>query len=261
MDMVTMMVIFSASHFAGMILAREGGLRLGRRHIAAHPDEAGEGRGPIEGAIFALLGLLIAFSFSGAASRFEGRRALILKEANAIGTAYLRVDLARPEAQPALRDLFRRYADARVQAYRLFANRKDAAGAEAFRQLDVATALQGDLWASAVTGTAGQGPAVGMLLGPLNDMFDIFTERRAALSVHPPLPIFGLLAFLSLVCAALAGFGQARGKSGGRLHGIAFAAIVAGVTYVILDLEFPRVGLIRIDAADALIQQAREAMK
>ena len=47
----------------------------------------------MEGVIFGLLSLLIAFTFSGAASRFERRRDLIVQEANAIGTAYLRIDL------------------------------------------------------------------------------------------------------------------------------------------------------------------------
>lgn len=261
MDIVYVLVLFSASLFVAMLVAKEVGLRLGRWYFARHADEPQEGRGPIEGAIFALLGLLIAFSFSGAASRFEGRRDLILKEANALGTAYLRVDLMRPESQPAMRELFRRYTDSRIEAYQAFARRTDPQAPEAFRQLDVSVALQGELWAHAVTGTAGQGPAVGMVLGALNDAFDVFTERRAALAVHPPNAIFALLAFLSLFCAGLAGFGLARGKSGGRLHGIAFAAIIAGVTYMILDLEFPRVGLIRVDAADAFLVQAREAMK
>ena len=56
--------------------------------------------GVIEGAVFALLGLLLAFTFSGAATRFEGRRHLIVEEANDIGTAYLRVDLLPADAQP-----------------------------------------------------------------------------------------------------------------------------------------------------------------
>jgi hypothetical protein len=47
----------------------------------------------VEGAVFGLLGLLIAFTFSGAASRFDDRRALIVEEANDIGTAWLRVAL------------------------------------------------------------------------------------------------------------------------------------------------------------------------
>ena len=57
------------------------------------PEGAHTGTGPVEGAVFALFGLLVAFSFSGAAERFDVRRQLIVEEANAIGTAYLRIDL------------------------------------------------------------------------------------------------------------------------------------------------------------------------
>ena len=74
--------------------------------------------GSVEGAVYGLLGLLIAFSFSGAASRFEARRDLIVQEANAIGTAYLRLDLLPDEARDGLREKFRRYLDTRLSAYR-----------------------------------------------------------------------------------------------------------------------------------------------
>jgi len=57
------------------------------------PWRVAEGIGAMEGAVFALLGLL-GFSYSGATSRLEARRNLIVQEANAIGTAYLRIDLA-----------------------------------------------------------------------------------------------------------------------------------------------------------------------
>ena len=74
---------------------------------------------PFNGAVFALLGLLIAFTFSGAATRFDERRNLIVQETNDIGTAYLRLDLLPPIAQPRSRDLFRKYLDARLEYRKL----------------------------------------------------------------------------------------------------------------------------------------------
>ena len=71
----------------------------------------------IEGAIFALFGLLLAFTFSGAAARYDTHRELMVEETNAIGTAYLRLDLLPPAAQPALRQLFRDYATSRLHLY------------------------------------------------------------------------------------------------------------------------------------------------
>jgi hypothetical protein len=46
-----------------------------------------------------------------------------------------------------------------------------------------------------------------------------------------------------------------------RMHMLVFAAILAITVYVILDLEYPRLGLIRIDAADQLLQEVRQGMK
>jgi hypothetical protein len=72
----------------------------------------------VEGSVFGLLGLLVAFTFSGASSRFDTRRHLIVEETNAIGTAYLRLDVLPSTVQPALRDSFRRYLDSRLAIYR-----------------------------------------------------------------------------------------------------------------------------------------------
>ena len=91
------------------------------------------------------LGLLLAFSFSGAASRFEDRRHLITAETNAIGTAYLRVDLLPADARPAMKELFRRYVDSRLATYR---NPQDLAATKASLAED--GDLQGQIWAKAV---------------------------------------------------------------------------------------------------------------
>jgi hypothetical protein len=72
----------------------------------------------VNGAVFGLLGLLVAFTFSGAANRFDTRRQLVVEETHAIGTAYLRLDVLPATAQPALRARIREYLDSRLAAYR-----------------------------------------------------------------------------------------------------------------------------------------------
>jgi hypothetical protein len=72
---------------AGMLLFLELGRRTARRRGAEGAEDGASGFGPIEGATFGLLGLLLAFTFSGAAARFEARRHLVVREANAVGTA------------------------------------------------------------------------------------------------------------------------------------------------------------------------------
>jgi len=118
MNQIVAALLFAVGLFIGMLFLLEIGRRIGARKLANDPEGARTGTGAIEGAVFALLGLLIAFTFSGAASKFDTRRQLIVEETNAIGTAYLRLDLLPASMQPALRESFRHYVDARLGAYR-----------------------------------------------------------------------------------------------------------------------------------------------
>jgi len=117
MDLAMMTILAFSGFLLAMLAVCELGRRFGMARIARDPDGLAKGMGAADGAVFALLGLLLAFTFSGAASRFEDRRHLVTAEANAIGTAYLRVDLLSPAVQPAMKDLFRRYLDGRFAAY------------------------------------------------------------------------------------------------------------------------------------------------
>ncbi|MGH8695637.1 MAG: hypothetical protein ACREVS_04115 [Burkholderiales bacterium] len=139
-----------------MLVLLEIGRRFGLRRMAQDSEGARAGAGVVEGAVFALMGLLVAFTFSGAAFRFDERRKPIIEEANVVGTAYLRVDLLPPAAQPDLRALFRRYLDARLAAYRAL---PDLAAAKS--ELARATGLQREIWAKAVAAAAGsQAPTI-----------------------------------------------------------------------------------------------------
>ena len=111
-------VVFSGGLFVGMLVLLETGRRLGVRRLSQDPDGTPKGVGAVEGAVFGLLGLLIAFTFSGAATRFDGRRQLVVEEANAIGTAWMRLDLLPAEAAAGLRELFRQYVDSRLAVSR-----------------------------------------------------------------------------------------------------------------------------------------------
>jgi len=244
--------------FLGMLLFLDIGRRIGTRRRAQDPEGAGAGTGAVDGAVFALLGLLVAFTFSGAAARFDTRRALIVEEANAIGTAYLRLDLVPASAQPALRDLFRRYMDSRIEVYRKLPD-LNAAKAE----LAQSAKLQADIWNQAVAAGRLEGapPAATMLLLPaLNQMIDITTTRTMAGQIHPPMVIFLMLFGLALAGALLAGYGMAGGKSRDWLHMLAFAAVLALAIYVIIDIEYPRLGLIRVDAFDQVLVEVRASM-
>ena len=142
--------VLGAGLFLGMLVVSEVGRRIGVARLARDPKGLAEGAGAAEAAVFGLLGLLLAFTFSGAASRFEHRRHLITEEANAIGTAYLRIDLLPGDAQPAIRELFRRYLDLRLATY-LDAEDMTATMAK----LDESVAMQGEIWTAATAASAG----------------------------------------------------------------------------------------------------------
>jgi len=243
--------------FAGMVVLLEVGRRTGIRRMRKDPEAAREGFGALEGAIFALLGLLIAFTFSGAAERFDRRRHLIVEETNAIGTAYLRVDLIAPDLQPSLRDEFQRYLTARLDVYRKAPDMAavDAALAEVDR-------LQKDIWSRAIAATRAPGshPQAAVLLLPaLNAMIDITTTRTMATRFHPPMIIYVLL--ILLVSALLAGQAMAMAKTRSWAHVVAFAAAMAISVYVILEIEYPRLGLIRVDSFDDALGDLSQLMK
>jgi len=144
MYFTVLVVSLAVALFLGLLAAQEIGRRLGVRHRQLARMAVAEG-GVVDGAVFALLGLLIAFTFSGAAARFEERSKLTAEEANDIGTAYLRLNLLPADAQPDLRDTFRRYLDSRLAFYSVLPD-IDRAKAE----LAVSSKLQNEIWVKSI---------------------------------------------------------------------------------------------------------------
>ncbi len=241
-----------------MLLLLEVGRRVGVRRQARDPEGASAGLAAVDGAVFGLLGLLIAFTFSGAAARFDTRRQLIVEETNAIGTAYLRLDLLPADAQPALREDFRQYLDARLAVYESLPDLAKARAA-----LDRCVQLQGEIWQRAVAASQRTStPSATMLLLPaLNAVFDVATTRTLAAWMHPPQIVFIMLVSLALAAALLAGYGMASAKSRSLMHMLGFAATLAVATYVILDIEYPRQGLIQVNAFDQALVDLRKSME
>ena len=100
-----------------------------------------------------------------------------------------------------------------------------------------------------------------VLLPALNAMIDITTTRTMATELHPPRIIFVILFGLVLISSLLAGYPMAKGKSRNWLYMLGFAGVMSIAVYVILDIEFPRLGLIRADAFDRALVELRESMK
>jgi hypothetical protein len=257
MDQTVSGTLLAAGLFAAMLCCLEVGRRVGLARVRR--GDVSTAFGAVEGAIFALFGLLLAFTFSGAAARFDARRMHIADEANAIGTAYLRLDLLPADEQPAMRQRFRDYLDSRIDVYRKL---PDVAAAVA--ELARSGQLQSGIWTAAVPGTlkSGAHPNAAMLLIPaLNEMFDITTTRTMAARTHPPGIIYMLLFMLGLGCAVLAGHAMAGVQTWSWLHAVAFAFFISLATYVIVDVEYPRAGFLRLSEFDQVLVDLRESMK
>jgi hypothetical protein len=233
--------------FPAMILLLQAGHALRRRQAAAPRSSA------IEGAVFALFGLLLAFTFSGAVARYDAHRELVVQETNDIGTAYLRLDLLTPAAQPPLRMLFVDYSQSRLHLYDRVANEVS----------DTTKQLQEQIWKQAVAGAAlpgGSPDAAKLLLPAVNDMIDITSTRHNAFNMHPPAVIFLLLFVLSGCCAFVAGYGMTE-IAPSWFYSIAFALTVTLTVYATLEIEYPRQGLIRLTQTDDTFLQLRDSIK
>jgi hypothetical protein len=226
--------------------------------MTQHPQLPQEGVGAMESATFALFGLILAFSFSGATARLDTRRELIVHEANAIGTSYLRLDLLPSNAQPAVRQLFRQYLDARLRMYALL---PDMAAAE--EELARTQGIQRDIWSHAIEASQSDptGNAAKLLLPSLNEMIGVTTTRNVALHTRLPSLIFALLVALALMSGLLAGHAMAKRQRRSWLHAVLYATFVAITIYSVLDLDNPRAGLIKLDVADSAIVELRNSIR
>lgn len=245
--------------FAAMLWLAAIGRRIGLARFKSDPEAAADEGGPAEAAVFGLLGLLIAFTFSGAASRFEDRRHLVGQEANAIGTAYLRVDLLPGDSQREIRDLFRRYVGMRATVYQHVTDER-----EVLARLAATDGLQKEIWNKALAAAKRPDAAINaaiLLVPALNEMIDITTTRVVASQNHPPPAVFILLSGLCLVAALLIGQGTASHQPRRWFYPIVFAAILSTTVYVIVDIEYPRLGFIRIDNADRVLAELGKSMQ
>jgi hypothetical protein len=259
MEPVFSPLVFSLTLFGGMLILFSVGRRVGIKH---HRDKSAGEQGAssvIEGGVFGLFGLLVAFTFSGAAERFGEKRALIAEEVGFTQTAYLRLQLVPENERIALEELFRQYADSRLETYRRLPDMQAAT-----KEMTESKRLQNAIWAKAVAAARlpDADPHAGEVLLPaINDMINITTIRTMALQAHPPRIIFQLLFVLGLMCSFLAGSHLARERRWIWLHISGFTFIMVIIVYVILDIEYPRGGLIDLQNADQMLVKLREDMK
>jgi hypothetical protein len=251
----------AASIFLFLVIVLSFSVLAGRRYgvieISKNDEDKLEVVTVAEGAVFTLLALLIAFSFSGAYDRFEHRKLHMIEEANTIATAYQRISLLAPAAQPELRNDLRQYVDIDLQIYRDAINLD-----EARNDIHRLAAQEEKTWNDTVTAVklTNDGSVLEMIVTAMNNMFETENEGFVLMRVHPPFAIFILLIGLAILSGFLVGYTTAETKTKNSLHILSFIAITAFTIYIIVDLEFPRAGMIRVDSFDKIIKTVRHRM-
>ena len=250
-------VLFAITMTVAMLGLMEIGRRLGTRHLTPDIAETRKGLAAVDGVIFSLLGLLVAFTFYGAAERFDARRKMVIEEADAIGVAWARLDMLGQDDRLALQELFREYLDARIGTYT-----KPTEAAAAETSLARSLKLQDAIWQHTLAASAKPLPPPGgqLLISASNEMFRIAHARVAAARIHPPTIIFVTLVALTLASAIMVGHGMAGRKSRSWTHIVGFVVTMVVVIYLIFQLEYPRLGFIPIEAMDQVLVDLRHKM-
>lgn len=226
---------------AGSAAASELGYRLGVRFAPKYRRFRGQ-FDVVRTATFALVGFLIAFSFSGAATRFIDRLDIIVEEANALGTAWLRADLLPDPARGALKAALREYTADRVT---ILSTSDDS---EIWRLLTKVDALHAAMWAAGKAGTQGDAMLMNLVLPPLNEVIDLHASHLSLAQRRLPMPIMTVLLGTAALSLILVGAGN--GLAGRRLPLLAdiYALVLTVALWMTIDLDYPRQGLIQVSS-------------
>jgi hypothetical protein len=225
-----------------LVGAAEAAFRLGRSSAPRTSGEVRDELGTLQAAVLGLLALLLGFTFSMAATRFEARRLLVVEESNAIGTSYLRTDALPEPSGHEVRALLRQYVDVRLAF--------DAGGddPEHLRASDLkAERLQRAFWSRSMAEARSQPRSVplGLLIAALNSVIDLHAAQLAATRALIPGGVVQLCLLVAAAALFMVGyaFGLARRRRPGSVVLLSF--LVTAVIFVIADLDRPHAGMIR----------------
>ena len=229
---------------AALVVALEAGFREGRR--AGPVKGSGSQVMSIQAAALGLLGLLLAFTFAAAGTRFLERQDLIVREANAIGTSVLRADVLGEPYGSELRAALDEYTEHRIA---LSANQKGAWDPAALVEIE---RMHARIWSAARAGVSARPEMALLVLPPINEVIDLHAIRVNAAIKHVPWLVLALLAACSLSAVAMIGYGC--GLEGSRYlpMTLTLAFLIAGALWITIDLDHPRRGLLRLN--DAALQ-------
>ena len=219
--------------------AYEAGFRLGRWWQDRTPGEQEGPTNMLVGSILALLAFLLAVTMGMAADRYDARRALVVDEANSIGTTYLRAGYLPEPASSQIRELLRQYVPLRLTV-------TDSADTEA--DIAASTAIHTKLWAIAeeVARTTDKGDLVALFIESLNETIDLHETRITARNARVPETVVLLLIGGSILSLAMVGFSAGLTRRRSLLSAAVLVIALGAVITIVVDLDRPRDGLIQV---------------
>jgi len=217
----------------------EGGFRLGRWWQNREPGEQEGPTGVLVGSILALLAFLLAVTMGMASDRFDARRAIVLDEANAIGTTYLRAGYLPEPASSQIRELLREYVPLRIRT----SSSDDLQG-----DIQKSQAILNQLWtiAEGVAKTTNQGDLVSTFIESLNDTIDLHETRVTAASARVPETVVLLLIIGSALTLGMVGFSAGLTRRRSLLTAAVLIIALGAVITIVVDLDRPREGFIQV---------------
>ena len=222
-----------------LFLAAEMGFYLGKFIQKRWPDKSESSVGTIVGASLALLGFLLAFVTSIAIGVFNERRQLVIAEANAIGTTYLRAGYLSEPYGVESRQLLREYVNLRLEAI-------DPAKTEA--AISRSEQIQDELWARAEKiARESPVPTVALYITSLNEVIDVHTERlNAEMGFRVPPTVMLALYGVAVMTLFLLGVHDSYKESRNMVALISVVLVISLVILIIADLDRSNVGLIKV---------------
>jgi hypothetical protein len=220
----------------------EIGYEYGRRRADHTGDDVP--LGVTLAAAYAVVALLLGFSFQIAINRYDSRRETVVNEANSIGTTILRTQLFDAPTSAALRAKLREYVEARIEF--------SAGGANPHARESAAersSRLQAEIWALTMSAARHdpRSTLTPLFVQTLNDMIDMSAQQEAVLNAVIPTPILIVLLIVVLTAAMLLGIDFGRKGSRAPVVTALFAIMIVLVVGTIVDLDLPQAGLIRVD--------------
>ncbi len=243
--------------FAGIIIFHIFGVQVIRYQKKINPEHTTSGIGPFEGALLGLLSLMLAFTFNKSASNYDSRKALLVQEANDIGTALFRTDLYPDSIRQEFRTDFKKYINARIDYYKAGNDENKIQAA-----LKNAEIISQSIWlrASIISQQSAVQNSSIQMIPAVNYMIDTMSKREASRISRVPESILWLLFLLTITGSFIVGYAS-NAKKINWIIIFLYSLMTVMTIYLILDLDRPRQGLINTSSThrnmDKLLDSSR----